>query len=216
MMLLVLCWRENKKRSCCWWVSRLSALLPVVPMTLLELEDLEEEVVSAPSFCWKIKNIVLWHMKRCLRDAGLTLGGADLTWPDLTCWTAEIKCELDREQGMKKLPNFIFSFSTADWRYMFYICALASNIKHLHQPRKYKVQENPTFYSGQELILYILMYPIDSQNPGEPRPWLLCPYTPSIPDYSSLSRKLYKQCLLGDDTSHLRATGKDRYKGTSC
>ena len=125
-------------------------------MTLLELEDLEEEVVSAPSFCWKIKNIVSWHMKRCLRDAGLTLGGADLTWPDLTCWTAEIKCELDREQGMKKLPNFIFSFSTADWQYMFYICALASNIKHLHQPRKYKVQENPSFYSGQELILYIL------------------------------------------------------------
>lgn len=74
--------RERERRSSpCWWVSRLSALLPVGSMTLLELEDLEEEVASDPSSCWKIKNTVLWHMKRCLRDAGLTLGGADLTWP---------------------------------------------------------------------------------------------------------------------------------------
>jgi hypothetical protein len=102
---------------------------------------------------------------------------------------------------------------------MFYICALASNIKifinlgstEYEKPQVFILDRNWSYTYWAHLAIY----PIDSQDPGEPRPWLLCPYTPSIPDYSALSRKLYKQCLLSDDTSHLRATGKDRYKGTS-
>jgi len=112
---------------------------------------------------------------------------------------------------MKKRPNLSSVLVLQTDSICSISAALASNIKHLHQPRKYKVQETPSFYSGQGTFSHV-----PSQNPGEPRPWLLCTYTQSIPDYSCLlSRKLYKQCLLGDDTSHLRATGKDRYKGTS-